>query len=250
LGAMANERLRAVLLDKGITPEDLAGRLGVNAKTVQRWITQGREPYRRHRHQIAAIAGVEESYLWPDALSTEQIAEASNDELMAAFAHRSDVSAALWRHHFEHAERQIDVLVYAGMFLAEDGAILRTFAEKAKAGVQLRILLGDPDSPAVADRAVEEGAEGAMAAKISSVFPHYRPLAKLDGVEIRLHDTVLYNSIYRADDYLLVNTHVYGMPAARGPVWHMRKVAGGELVSTFVECFELIWSAAKPWPGE
>jgi hypothetical protein len=32
--------------------------------------------------------------------------------------------------------------------------------------------------------------------------------------QIRLHDTPLYNSIYRFDDELLVNTHVYGLLAA------------------------------------
>lgn len=247
---MANERLRAVLLNQGMTPEQLAHELEVDPKTVERWITQGREPYRRHRHKIAALTGVEENYLWPNALSRDQVAEASENELVSVYAHRSDVSAGVWRDHFESAEREIGVLVYAGAFLAEDGAILRTFGEKAKAGVQVRILLGDPDGTSVAQRAVEEGAEGAMAAKVRGVFAHYRPLAKLDGIEFRLHDTALYNSIYRADDQLLVNTHIYGMPAARGPVWHMRKVAGGELMSTFVDCFEQIWTAAKPWPGE
>jgi hypothetical protein len=36
----------------------------------------------------------------------------------------------------------------------------------------------------------------------------------VEGVEFRLHRTVLYNSIYRADDQVLVNTHVFGLAAA------------------------------------
>ncbi len=32
-----------------------------------------------------------------------------------------------------------------------------------------------------------------------------------------LRPTVLYNSIYRADDKLLVNQHTYGIPAAQAP---------------------------------
>ena len=43
---------------------------------------------------------------------------------------------------------------------------------------------------------------------------------------------MLYNSIYVADDQVLVNTHVYGAPAAQAPVWHLHKLAGGELTSS------------------
>lgn len=43
------------------------------------------------------------------------------------------------------------------------------------------------------------------------------------GAEIRLHPTTLYNSIYRADDELLINTHVFGNVAGCAPVrWQPR----------------------------
>ena len=45
-------------------------------------------------------------------------------------------------------------------------------------------------------------------------------------MELRLHGTVLYNSIYRADDQLLVNTHIYGVMANNAPVFHLRKISG------------------------
>lgn len=75
-----------------------------------------------------------------------------------------------------------------------------------------------------------------MAAKIRNALVLYRPLIQTENVEFRAHGTVLYNSIYRADDQVLVNTHVYGFPAPHAPVWHLRKVAGGELAS-IVSCF-------------
>lgn len=37
-----------------------------------------------------------------------------------------------------------------------------------------------------------------------------------------MHSTTLYNSIFRADDELLINTHVCGSPAANSPVVHIR----------------------------
>ena len=39
---MANDRLRDALMAARITHEDLAADLGVNAKTVERWLTQAR----------------------------------------------------------------------------------------------------------------------------------------------------------------------------------------------------------------
>jgi transcriptional regulator with XRE-family HTH domain len=242
---MPNERLRAALLERGLTPTKLGDALGVNTKTIERWIN-GRLPYRRHRYAVAAQLGLEESYLWPDALPGDQIAEASESEILAVYAHRSEVPRDLWKRFFTSAQREIDMLVYAGQFLAEDAGIQQLLAAKADSGVQLRLLFGDPDGRYVAQRAMEEGVEGMVGPKIRGALVYYRPLLGRDGVEIRFHDTPLYNSIYRADEQLVVNSHIYGMPAARGPAWHLRKVAGGELMSTYMESYERVWQNARP----
>jgi hypothetical protein len=34
----------------------------VDAKTVERWITRGRVPYRKHRFDVATFLGVDEAY--------------------------------------------------------------------------------------------------------------------------------------------------------------------------------------------
>lgn len=39
--SMANERLREAILNAGLTPYELADKLGVNPKTVERWVTPG-----------------------------------------------------------------------------------------------------------------------------------------------------------------------------------------------------------------
>jgi hypothetical protein len=76
----------------------------------------------------------------------------------------------------------------------------------------------------------------------------YRSLGAGGAVEFRFHQTILYNSIYRADDQLLVNTHIYGITAAFAPVWHLRKVAGGEIAAAYLESFERVWDTAVPLP--
>jgi lambda repressor-like predicted transcriptional regulator len=243
---MANERLRAALLERGASVADLAAAVEVDPKTVERWITRGRTPYRKHRYAVASFLGVDEGYLWPDALSPEQVASASESEIVTVYPHRWAVPRDAWGRLFSAAREDIGVLVYSALFLAEDAGIVRLFAEKAAAGARVRILLGDPNSSQVAQRGNDEGIDEGMAAKIRNVLVLYRPVRGIDGIEIRLHRTVLYNSIYRGDDQLLVNTHVYGTPAANAPVLHLRKVPGGDMVATYLESFERVWDEATP----
>lgn len=242
---MPNERLRAAMLERGVTPVDLAEAVAVDPKSVERWVS-GRTPYRRHRYAVATFLKVDEAYLWPDALSPDQVANASESEIVNVYPHRWTVPSDLWRNFFDNAERDIGVLVYSGLFLSEDAGVRRVFREKADAGAKVRILLGDPASEAVAQRGSDEGVDDVQAGKIRNAVVMYRDIRDVDGIEFRLHRTVLYNSIYRADDQLLVNTHIYSFSAAQAPVLHLRRVAGGDMVTTYLESFERVWDAAAP----
>ena len=246
---MRNERLRALLLERGQTPDKLAEAVSVDAKTVERWITRGRIPYRRHRFEVATFLGVDESYIWPDALGRDEVAVVSESEVVAVYPHRSEVPRDVWGHLFSAAEREIGVLVYSGLFLSEDAGIQKILKNKAAAGLRVRILLGDPDSEVVAQRGEDEGVGDAQAAKIRNALALYRPLRAADGVEFRFHRTVLYNSIYRADDQVLVNTHLFGVTAPHAPVWHLRKLPAGELAGLYMDSFERVWETAAPLDG-
>ena len=246
---MPNERLRALLLERGETPDKLAEAVQVDPKTVERWVTKGRIPYRAHRYAVAAFFGVDESYIWPDALGRDQVTAVSESEIVAVYPHRSEVPRDVWEHLFSQAEREIGVLVYSGLFLSEDARVQRIIKAKAGSGVRVRILLGDPDSQVVADRGEEEGVGDATVAKVRNALALYRPLRSVEGVEFGFHRTVLYNSIYLADDQVLVNTHIHGVAAAQAPVWHLHKLAGGELTSLYLESFERVWESATPVEG-
>lgn len=246
---MANERLRTALLENGITPHELASEVSVDTKTVERWV-KGRTPHRRHRYQVATRLGVDEGYLWPDALSREQVTTASASEILAVYPHRTEVPRDVWQRLFESAEEEIGVLVYAGLFLAEDRGLLSILRKKAANGVRVRFLVGDPDDRNIGDRGEQEGVGDAMAAKIRNAIVLYGPLRKTAGVEFRTHRTVLYNSIYRSDETVLVNTHVFGFPAPAAPVWHLRKVAGGEIAGIYLDSFETVWDTAAPLPED
>jgi transcriptional regulator with XRE-family HTH domain len=247
---MPNERLRAALLERGLTPDSLAVAVQVDAKTIERWITKGRTPYRRHRYAVAAHLGMEETYLWPDAISPEQAASASESEIISVYPHRWTMPRDEWSRLFAEAEEEIDILVYAALFLAEDAGIVRMLKDKARGGVQIRMLFGDPDSEAVEKRGADEGIGTSVSARIHNVLKLFAPLLTSENVEARLHGTILYNSIFRADDDMIVNPQIYGTAASNAPVLRLRRVAGGNLVSTYVESFERVWQGARPLQEE
>ena len=96
-------------------------------------------------------------------------------------------------------------------------------------------------------RSKAEGIDDSLPGKAKYAVTLLRPkLLGVPGVEIRLHDTVLYNSIYRSDDELLVNAHIYGFGATDAPVMHLRRVAGGNMVQAYVESFDKVWERGKP----
>ncbi|MCW2875927.1 MAG: hypothetical protein JWQ95_27 [Sphaerisporangium sp.] len=238
-----NDNLRHALAQARMRTIDVAASLAVDPKTVDRWL-KGRIPHPRHRWAVADLLNVDEADLWPEAAKPHR---PIGPEIKAVYPHRWAVPQALWRQLFTSARQQIDILVYSGLFLAEDVGTLRLIAGRAEAGARVRIMLGDPGSPQVASRGVDEGiGPDVMTARIKNALKLYRPLQDVEGVEIRLHRTVLYNSIYRADDDILVNLHAYGTPAAQAPVMHIRNHDDITTATAYLTSIERTWTDAVP----
>jgi hypothetical protein len=239
-----NESLRRAMLRARLREDDVAAHLGVDPKTVRRWLS-GRVPYPGSRVALADLVGVEEADLWPEARGP-LTGRVRPEELAAVYSHRWAIPRDVWAHFFESAEHEIGVLAYSALFLAEDAGLLSIIEAKARMGVRTRLALGDPDSEPVARRGQDEGIGDAMAAKVRNALVLYRPLTASENVEVRLHQSVLYNSIYSADDQLFVNQHAHGIPAARSPVFCFRQSGIGDIPTAYRESFSRVWNAAKP----
>ncbi|PRX48571.1 hypothetical protein B0I33_104388 [Prauserella shujinwangii] len=244
---MPNERLRDALMRNGLALDQVAKAVNVDPKTVERWITKGRLPYPKHRHKIAAMTREPESYLWPQAIDPERKAESAVAEVVRVFPHRNAIPAELWDRLIDEAEHNVDILVHAGLFLVERPTFVKDLARKAKAGATIRLLFGDPDCDSVALRSEEEQlGEGTLAARIRNALAFYRPLQDVDGVDMRFHHTTLYNSIFRFDDEMIVNTHVYGFQGAHAPSLYLRRLSAGDLFDTYSESVEAAWTRSRP----
>src|SRR5882757_9404860 len=175
-----NERLRTVMLQRGYSPGRLARACDVDPKTVQRWISNGRVPHRETRWTIARELDIDEVYLWPELIegrSDEEREQSVESELVRVHPDRSSVPRDTWLQLVGSATRHIDILVYAGTFLVQTNPrIADMLAERAAAGVKVRLCWADPDSQAVDIRDREEGLRGTLAHKIRASLTYYRNL--------------------------------------------------------------------------
>src|SRR6476659_312129 len=93
---MSNERLSAAITGAGLTLQDFSERVGVDPKTVERWITKDRLPHRTHRMQAAALLGKSDGFLWPTTQSDARSRSASQAEFLGFYPSRDSVPISTW----------------------------------------------------------------------------------------------------------------------------------------------------------
>ncbi|MEF3111803.1 helix-turn-helix transcriptional regulator [Streptomyces chrestomyceticus] len=243
---MQNERLRVVMASQGWTHADLANATGVDPKSVERWVNLGRVPRRGTALKAAEVLGEDVHALWP-ALTQARAARAVSPELVGLYDQRADLPVSAFVDLFAQARERIDVLVYAAVFLHEAYPRLNDLLrERVAEGCSVRIAIGNADSENVQRRGNEEKFGNGVESRCRLALMHYRPLVAVPGVELRMHSTTLYHSIFRADDQMLVNAHVWGVHAYGAPVWHLRRHGEGGMFASYAQSFEAVWDSAQP----
>lgn len=260
---MSNERLRSAIVEAGMSLAEFGDAVGVDPKTVERWITKDRVPHRAHRLKSAGVLGRTDVFLWPTTESDPRSLAAAKAEFVDLYPNRGSVPSSTWVELLDSAHESIDLLAYAGSFLHDSvPSFAERLSERVAQGVSVRLLFGDPASDAVALRGREEGIGGLMAARCSLTWTYLTPIlngeevvvggsavepdAAGGGVQARQHGCTLYASLFRFDDALLVNPHTYGAAAGHSPVLHLHRVPGGRLFTHYLESFDRTWQEAKP----
>ena len=242
---MPNERFRATLAESGYDYDSLAREVGIDPKTVERWITRSVTPRRVTAQRAARLLGVAPSWLWPD-LETNREA-VSQAEIVTLYPHRSEVPKHLWLDLLMAAKKRVWLYANASLFLPEDNPdSIEIIRRKAKEGAEVRIMMADPDSTECVVRGVEERLFEAIPARVRMALSYYAPLVGSPGIDFRLQRATLYNSIFVYDEEMLINQHVYGMYGYMAPILHLRKIEGGDFFDMYIQSFERVWEISAP----
>jgi len=250
MSPVPNTRLQAAMDAASLTIEQIAAQVDVDPKTVERWVNaDGRTPHRTTRQRVAALLRVEANHLWPTN-GRQSIAPLDDvAELVHLYPSRSSAPFSLWTELIHGVREAMDVLVFSGQFLVEQHNMLPVVRTKAAEGVRFRFVVGNHTSPAVIQRAEEEGTTGGLEGRIQMMRRYLQDVAGLPGVEVRTHGTILYNSIYRFDDQALINGHAFGSLAGQNPMLHIRRTDGGSLWEHYMRSYERVWEIADPEPA-
>lgn len=239
-----NDTLRRALFEMQLSEGDLAARLGVDPKTVQRWL-EGRLPYSKYRDRLARMLGLDEGELWPEVRGARP-ARAMPPELAGAYPRRNLIPQEAWLAMFATAQVRIEIVAYSAGFLLRDSRFVQTLANKGSQGLSVAVALGDPDRLDLARAGLEDDDEDGLSESIADAIGRIRPIARSGDVELRLHDVLLYNSLFRVDNEVLVNQHLYGIAAERTPVYHLHKASDEEMFDFYAASFHRIWQVAVP----
>lgn len=240
-----NAALRKALAAAQLTETDVAAHLGVDPKTVRRWLS-GQRPYPRHRWALADLLRSDEVSFWPEQSQTTEESDPPPESTHRVYAHRWQVPREVWHGLFSEAEQEIGILVYSGLFLADDAGILELLRARARDGVNVRILLGDPESQQVRQRGRDEQIGKVLAARVRNALLLFREILGIEGIEIRTHSTTLYNSVCLTEKRTLVNHHIYGLSAARSPVIEIDQKFSPGMYETCILSFNMVWLRANP----
>lgn len=233
-----------------VSPRTLAARVGVSAKTVERWLADPElVPHARNRADACQALGVEADVIWPQAV--RQRVKAGNDrEIVQSFPYRSACPSPLWHELVAGAQREIFFAGYTNYFVwTLIPACAELLAQKSNEGVRVRFLLGDPDGEVTRQREQIEGVALTVSTRVRITLEH---LARLgDKVEARYsapEDAMNHVSlsVFRFDDQALVTPHLARLVGHDSPMMHLRRHGDGGMFDRFAEHAEELWGRGTP----
>jgi transcriptional regulator with XRE-family HTH domain len=239
-----NDALAARMREKGFSEARLATAAGVDIKTVGRWVRGESLPQAVNARAAADALGCDPQALWPDLFPIMR-PPGTGTVAVSVYGSRADVPVTVWTELFGGALEAIDILVYGGTFLFDGVPRFRKLLTAAtERGVAVRFIIGDPDSDAVAQRGEQEEIGSNLAGRCRMTLARLQPISGIAGLEIRTHATPLYTSMFRADDTLIANPHLYGAPASDNPALVIRRDDAPELWHDHLLAFQRVWNTA------
>lgn len=251
-GGALNSALRSAMADAGLSPKQLAARIGVTGKTVERWLADAElTPHARNRVDACQALGVDEEMIWPQAVK-DRIKTGNDLEIVHAYPYRSACPSTVWADLVDVAAAEIFLAGYTNYFF---WTTLPQFAEtlrrKAEAGCRVRVLLGDPEGEVTRQRETIEDVALTVSTRVRMTLEALDRLGPLEGVEARFsaaEDAVNHVSlsVFRFDGQAMVTPHLARLVGHDSPLLHLRRQGDGGMFDRFAEHAEELWSRGVP----
>lgn len=231
----------------GLSPRQLALRVGVSGKTVERWISDPELiPHARNRVDACSALGVDEEMIWPKAVK-ERIKTGGDREIIHSYPYRSACPSTAWAELAQQSTGELFFAGYTNYFLwtqvPDFPGLLR---KKVQQGCRVRFLLGDPEGEVTQQREAIEGVPLTVSTRIRMSLEGLARLGELEGLEARFsapEDAVNHVSlsVFRFDDEALVTPHLARLVGHDSPLLHLRRMGDGGMFSRFSEHAEELW---------
>jgi len=242
---MPNVLLVNAMQARRLSERELAERVGVDWRTVQRWVSDSaRTPQPRLRWKVAAELQVSEGDVWPNVRQVVKVG--ADKEVAAVYPSHSAVPPTVWQKLVTEARREIvfcDTVSYWYWYDVPD--LTRILREKAEAGCRVRVMVGDPADPVVrADEAATD-IPLTLSSRIEQTLHLVEPLR--DIVQVRQTMAGWGRSVYRGDDDAVAHWWLHGQMGIDFPAMHLRRrQSGGLFDQVAVRHVEALWEAARP----
>ena len=252
---MSNERLKTAMDTAAMTVDELSERVDVDPKTIERWVS-GRTPHRRYRLQAAHALGVAPADLWPDTdkpapqPTADDEDEQPDGDLDGAYPTSEDPAAPSLAELLATAQTRIDLLDATWYGLESDPNICAVLLARADAGVEVRLLISDPDSAYLlgleheARQRAELTDEPILVWEVERAIGYLQPLLGHPHIQVRAFVAAPANAITTADDQMLVRLHLSGAPPQVEPLLALTRRHSHGLYDRFAQHLQLTWDDA------
>lgn len=250
-----NSALRSAMEAAAMSPRQLASRVGVTGKTVERWVADAELiPHARNREDASSALGVDEEMLWPQVVKN-RIKLGTDREIVYSYPYRSACPSTTWGEVINKADSELFFAGYTNYFLwFEQPHFAATLHQKIKDGCRIRFLLGDPDSEVTRNRERIEDVTLSVSTRIRITLENVAKLGKHDLLEVRYsapddaanHVSL---SVFRFDTEAFVTPHLARLVGHDSPLLHLRKSGPGGMFDRFADHAEELWSRGVPIGG-
>lgn len=247
-----NTALRSAMADAKLSARQLALRVGVSGKTVERWIADAELiPHAQNREDACKALGVNEEMIWPKAIK-DRVKTGGDREIVQTYPYRSACPSTVWGELIGKASNELFFAGYTNYFLwLEQPTFANTLRLKAQSGCRVRFLLGDPDSEITQHREEIEDVALTVSTRVRITLENLKKLGSVEGIETRFSATAdaanhVSLSVFRFDNQALVTPHLARLVGHDSPLLHLRKYSDGGMFDRFAEHAEELWSRGVP----